>query len=87
MNEENARGVLPIAMDAVQVMQNILKRVDPGAREQMEMNLSFMVMFIDRLIGVVAVEDNSAKANKIMDQLAQFLWAILNNAPPLQSPK
>lgn|SRR5512139_1340863 len=86
VSEDNARNVLPIATSLAQVMQNVLRRVEPEARGQMEMNLSFMIMFLDRLIGVVAVEDNSNQANKIMDQIAQFLWAILNNGTPLASP-
>ncbi|SKC07919.1 TetR/AcrR family transcriptional regulator [Sphingopyxis flava] len=83
ISEDNSRDVLPIAMNLAQVMQNVLRRVDPALRPQMELNLSFLIMSIDRFIGVVAVEDNPNKANMIMDQMAQFVWAILNNGTPL----
>lgn len=86
ISEDNARDVLPIAMNLAQVMQNVLRRADPAVRGQMEMNLSFIIMSIDRLVGVVAVEDDPNQANMIMDQLAQFLWAILNNGTPIARP-
>ncbi|SKC11499.1 TetR/AcrR family transcriptional regulator, partial [Sphingopyxis flava] len=84
-NDDHAREVFPIAMGGVKVMQKILARVDPDAREKMEMHLVFIFLSIDRIISAVAVEDNSSQANKIMDYLAHFIWSILNNYAPIQN--
>lgn len=82
VDEDHARDVFPIAERLTQSLQNILKNADPDVRPQLETNLSFVVMFIDRLTTVVAVEDNLAQANRIMDHIAHLIWSIINNMPP-----
>ena len=52
----------------------------------MELNLSFIIMSIDRFIGIFPVENSPSRADMIKDQLAQFVWAILDNGAPIALP-
>jgi AcrR family transcriptional regulator len=85
LDETYAQRVMDDGLSCASVMENVLGGMDARAQDRFKIRLGLMIMYLDRMAMVVTVERSAARAQQILDEMANMLWLILNNDPVLDA--